>query len=69
MPKEQLEEWFRYQGATDETMQDYYEAFNRMTEARMGPSGPGFRVVGVSQFVGRLGHDAYTSSSVEAAPG
>ena len=33
MPKEQLEEWFRYQGATDETMQDYYEAFNRMTEA------------------------------------
>ena len=50
MSKEELEEYFRYIGATDETLQEHLDNFDRQAEALLGPHGPGLRVIGVSAF-------------------
>ena len=50
MTKAQLDDALRDLGATDATMQQYLDAFNRQTEARMGPNSVGLLVVGVSLF-------------------
>ncbi|RPD58330.1 hypothetical protein L226DRAFT_614443 [Lentinus tigrinus ALCF2SS1-7] len=47
LSKEEVEGFLREEGATDETMQDYLDALNRLMETRMGPNSVGFRVIGV----------------------
>ena len=50
MTKEEVEDYFRYMGATDEDLQERIEAFDRMTEAQMSQPNS-FLVVGVSPFL------------------
>ncbi|TFK84129.1 hypothetical protein K466DRAFT_497173 [Polyporus arcularius HHB13444] len=47
MTKEELEMYHRAMGATDETMQEYMDAYDRDAEAALGPSGPGVRMIGM----------------------